>query len=320
MKKIIILTMFVLALLLSAGCAGGGNEDQQAGDQAADRDGKMKIGLAISTLNNPFFVDLRDGAKAYAEKIGADLVVMDARNDASRQVAQVEDLIQQKVDIILLNPTDSDGLVTAVKSANRADIPVVTLDRSVTSGEVKSHVASDNVAGGRMAAEFIAQQLNDSGKVVVLEGIPGTSAARDRGKGFNDVMENKENIEIVFSQPADFDRARGLSVMENALQAQTDIDAVFAHNDEMALGAIQAIQAANRENIIVVGFDGTETAVQAVKEGRMAATVAQQPAVIGETGVKIAEKIVKGESVDKTIPVNLKLITQETEKGDQQET
>ncbi|SFN79928.1 ribose-binding protein [Proteiniclasticum ruminis] len=222
-------------------------------------------------------------------------------------MSNVEDLINQKVDLILINPTDSDAVKSAVEAANAADIPVITLDRGANGGEVVAHIASDNVAGGVLAGEFIVEQLGGEGKVVELEGIPGASAARDRGEGFNKALEGT-NIEVVARQTANFDRAEGLSVMENILQAQTEIDAVFAHNDEMALGALEAIKASGRD-ILVVGFDATADAKAAVEDGSMAATVEQLPKMIGSLGVENAMKVINGESVEKTIPVNLQLVT-----------
>lgn len=169
-----------------------------------------------------------------------------------------------------------------------------------------THIASDNVAGGKMAGEYIAELLGNKGNVVELEGIAGTSAARDRGKGFNEAI-SKTNIKVVARQVADFDRIKGLSVMENILQAQSDIDAVFAHNDEMALGALKAIEAANRD-IKVIGFDATDDAVKAVKDGKMAATVAQQPKLIGKMGVNAAIDVMNKKEIAKYIPVELKLV------------
>ncbi|GAB6158142.1 ribose ABC transporter substrate-binding protein RbsB [Desulfotomaculum varum] len=311
MKKIWKLTAILLSVVFLAGLVTGcaGKKQTQEAPKAEEQK-QLTIGIALSTLNNPFFVDMKDGAQAAADKIGAKLVVMDAQDDASKQVSQVEDLIQQKVDVILLNPTDSDGLVTAVKDANKANIPVITLDRSVNGGTVVSHIASDNVAGGKMAANFIVEQLKGKGKVVELEGIAGTSAARDRGQGFHEVMDKQTDIKVVAKQPADFDRSKGMSVMENILQSQPEINAVFAHNDEMALGALQAIEAAKKQ-ILVVGFDGNADAVKAVNDGKMAATVAQQPKLIGELGVQVAEKVKKGEKVEAQIPAELKLITKQ---------
>ena len=264
-----------------------------------------KIGLVVSTQNNPFFVTLKEGAEAKAKELGHELIVLDSQNDPSKELGNVEDLIIRGVDVLLINPTDSDAVASAVKSANRSKIPVVTLDRASNKGKVVSHVASDNVLGGEMAGNFIIEKLGGKGKVVELEGIPGTTAARDRGAGFNKVVNEK--LEVVSKQPADFDRTKGLVVMENILQAQPEINAVFAHNDEMALGALKAVEASGRE-ILVVGFDATDDAVSAVKSGKLGATVAQKPAEIGATGVEVADKIIKKQEVPENVPVELELI------------
>lgn len=271
---------------------------------------KPKAGLAISTLNNPFFVDLRDGALEAAAKVGMEVNVADAQNDPNKQLSQVENFIQERVDIILVNPCDSAAIVPAIKSANAARIPVITVDRGADGGNVVCHIASDNVEGGRMAAEYLAKLLNYKGKVVELEGIPGTSAARDRGKGFNEIIKKYPNIQVVARQEAGFDRAKGMTVMENILQAQPAIDGLFCHNDEMALGALRAIEAAGRLSAIrIVGFDATDDAVKAVREGKMAATVAQKPRTMGAIAVETAKKVLDGASVDKFIPVPLELVT-----------
>jgi len=198
----------------------------------------ITLGLSLSTLNNPFFVTLKEGAEEKAAELGVKLIVVDSQDDPAKEATNIEDLIQKKVDALLINPTDADAVVPSVQKANAAGIPVFTIDRSAAGGEVVSHIASDNVAGGKMAGEYLAKLLGGKGKVVELEGIAGTSAARDRGKGFNEVMANYPDIEIVARQTANFNRAEGLSVFENILQAQPEIDGVFAHNDEMILGAI----------------------------------------------------------------------------------
>jgi ribose transport system substrate-binding protein len=265
----------------------------------------------LSTLNNPFFVTLRDGAQAEANKLGVSLIVMDSQNDSAKEASNIEDLISRKVDAILVNPTDADAVVPSIKKANDAKIPVFTIDRGANGGVIVSHIASDNVAGGKMAGEYLAKALNEKGKVVELEGIAGTSAARDRGQGFNEVMKNYPDIQIVARQTADFDRAKGLSVFENILTAQPEINGVFAHNDEMVLGAIQAAEAAGRTGIIFVGFDAIDDAIKAVKDGKLAATVQQQPALMGQLGVQTAVDYLNGKTVEKYIPVPLKLITKE---------
>lgn len=234
------------------------------------------------------------------------MIVVDAQDDSAKQTNDVEDLLQQGVDALLINPADSSAISTAVQSANSLGIPVVTLDRSAENGKVETLVASDNVKGGQMAADFIVEQLGKGAKVAELEGVPGASATRERGSGFHKTADDKLNV--IAKQTADFDRTKGLNVMENLLQGNPDIQAVFAHNDEMALGAIEAIRSSGKE-ILVVGFDGNEDAVKAVQAGDMSATIAQQPELIGKLAVQAARDILNGKKVEKTIPAPLKLET-----------
>ncbi|GGF90987.1 ribose ABC transporter substrate-binding protein RbsB [Paenibacillus aceti] len=306
-------TLLLAAFLMLTACTTGneGGTAEKSGNAGNEGNkGTIKIGLSISTQNNPFFVTLRQGAEKAAKEMGADLIVVDAQDDTSKQIGGIEDLIQQKVDVILINPTDSDAIVTAVESANNANIPVITVDRAANGGTVVSHIASDNVAGGKMAGDYILDALGGKGNIVELQGIAGTSAARDRGQGFHEAVDGKDGVKVVASQPADFDRAKGLTVMENILQSNSDVQAVFAHNDEMALGALQAIEAAGKTGIVVVGFDATDDAVNAVNEGTMAATVAQKPELIGQQAIETAVKVAGGEKVDVSVPVELELVTQ----------
>jgi len=296
MRKLIVLA---LSLMLVVGLS--------AGVAAQD----VKLGLAVSTLNNPFFVDLKDGAEAMAEEMGVEILTVDAQDDAASQLSSVEDLLIKQIDVLIVNPVDGNAVVAAITAANNAGVPVITVDRGAEGGDVVSHIASDNVAGGEMAGDFIAEQLGEEGKVVELQGIPGTSAARDRGKGFNMSMDKYPGMEVIARQPAAFDRAEGMTVMENILQGNPEIDAVFAHNDNMALGAMEAIAAAGRsDEIMIVGFDAVNDAREAVAEGEMAATVAQKPDLMGEMAVETAIKVANGEEVDEYTPVPLELITE----------
>ncbi|CAM3981932.1 ribose ABC transporter substrate-binding protein RbsB [Mesobacillus zeae] len=308
MKQLIKGFLFALiAVVLLAGCSLDQGKKESGSDDASSKDKKIKVGLSISTLNNPFFVTLKDGAEKEAKAQGIDITTVDAQNDPAKQVSDIEDLIQQGVDVLLVNPADSSAIAAAIESANQADIPVITVDRSAEGGEVVSHIASDNAAGGQMAGEFLLEKLGNKGKMVELEGIPGSSAARERGKGFNDAIAGKD-VKVVAKQPANFDRSQGLSVMENILQSNKDIQAVFAHNDEMALGAVEALKAAGLKDVIVVGFDATDDAVKAVKNGTMAATVAQKPEMIGQKAVQTAVDVKDGKKVEKFIPVELELV------------
>lgn len=267
------------------------------------------IAMVVSTLNNPFFVTMKEGAEKKAKALGYNIIVLDSQNDPAKELANVEDLTVRGVKVLLINPTDSAAVANAVAMANRSNIPVITLDRGAEKGNVVSHIASDNVAGGKMAGDFIAQKVGKQAKVIELEGIAGTSAARDRGQGFKQAVAEHQ-LNLLAAQPADFDRTKGLNVMENLLAAQPTVQAVFAQNDEMALGALRALQATGKDQVLVVGFDGTEDGIKAVSRGKLGATIAQQPELIGEIGVETADKVLKGQPVDANIPVALKVVSE----------
>ena len=273
------------------------------------RDNKPKIGMVLSTLNNPFFVNMKDGAEKEAEKLGYDLVVLDSQNDPAKERANVEDLVQLGVIALLINPTDSDAVVKTVEVANKSNIPVITLDRQANGGKITSHIASDNIKGGEMAAEYVLDKFKDEKgpiNVVEIQGIPGASATRDRGEGFHNIMDKNDKFNFISIQAADFDRQKGLQVMENIIQANPNIQVVFAHNDEMALGAVKAIKASGI-NALVIGFDGNDDAKDSIDANEMTATIAQQPDLIGALGVELANKIYKGESIKDKIAADLKV-------------
>ncbi|MCM3023458.1 ribose ABC transporter substrate-binding protein RbsB [Heyndrickxia ginsengihumi] len=303
MKKSISLLLIIILVISLSACSMNPPEWAKPGKHKELKD--MKIGLSISTLDNPFFVSLKNGVIQEAASKGIKVITVDAQNDTEKQMNDIEDLIQQGVDMLLINPTDSAAISSAVQSANHIGIPVITLDRSADKGKVETLVASDNITGGKMAANFIINKVGKHAKVVELQGTPGASAARERGQGFHEIADKK--LDVIAKQTANFDRTQGLNVMENLLQGHKDIQAVFAQNDEMALGAIEAIKSSGRD-IVVVGFDGTDDGIKAVKEGRLSATVAQQPVLIGKQAVIAASKVLQGKKVKSRIAVPLKLI------------
>lgn len=281
------------------------------GAVACNRDSAAtgSVTLALSTQSNPFFVQLRDGAQKKADEMGISLNVQDASNDASVQVNQLNNAATSGANVVIVNPTDSDAVVPAVESLNNAKIPVVAVDRSSNGGTIDSFIASDNVAGGKQAAEALAKSIQEEGEVLVLQGITGSSASRDRGKGFMEGIAAFPNIKVVAQQTAGFDRVQGLNVTTNLLQAHPNIKAIFAENDEMALGAIEALGARAGKDVFVIGFDGTEDGIKAVTDGRMAATIAQQPAELGAKAVEEAAKLLKGETPEKEVPVEVVTVT-----------
>ncbi|MER5581837.1 substrate-binding domain-containing protein [Streptomyces asoensis] len=274
-----------------------------------------KVGLALSTLNNPFFVQIQSGAKAEAKKLGVDLTVTDAQNDASQQANQLQNFTSSGLDSIIVNPVDSDAASNSVKAADKAKIPVIAVDRGVNKATVDALVASDNVAGGELAARTVAEKLGGTGKIVILQGQAGTSAARERAEGFAKGLKAYPGIQVLAQQPADFDRTKGLDVMSNLLQAHPDVQGVIAANDEMALGAIKALGAKAGKSVQVVGFDGTPDGLTAVENGTLYASVAQQPSQLGRIAVDNALKALQGKKVEQTVKVPVKVVTKENVAG-----
>lgn len=303
LKKLVVACLLGAAVLGVAGC--GSSDKKEAASSAASGAKKVTIGFAVSTQNNPFFVTMAKSVQEQAKKDNIEVKIVDAQNDPAKQSNDVTDLIESKVDVLIINPVDSAAISNSVIAANKAKIPVITIDRSADKGEIASHIASNNVKGGEMAADYIIKKLGEGTAVAELEGIPGASATRERGEGFHKLADQK--LKVLAKQSADFDRSKGLTVAENILQANPDVKAFFAQNDEMALGAIGAAKSAGKQ-LLIVGFDGTADGLKAIKDGDLAATIAQQPDKMGEMAVEAALKIAKGETVEKSIAVDLKLV------------
>lgn len=274
-----------------------------------------KVGLSLSTLNNPFFVQMKEGAQAEAAKAGVDLTVTDAQNDASQQANQLQNFTSGNMKAVIVNPVDSDAVGPAARAANKAGIPVVAADRGVNKADVATLVASDNVAGGRQAAKALADKLGGKGEVVVLQGTAGTSASRERGQGFAEGIKAFPGIKVVAKQPADFDRTKGLDVMTNLLQSHGGVDGVFAENDEMALGAVKALGGKAGKSVSVVGFDGTPDGLTAVADGTLYASVAQQPKELGRIAVRNAVAVADDKKVPSLVKVPVKVVTAENVKA-----
>jgi ribose transport system substrate-binding protein len=291
MKKLIAAAAAVVAVVGLAGCsAGGGGSDPEA----------LTIGISMSTLENPFFGTVKDGAVAYADELGIKTLVADAQNDTQKQLNDVQDLITKGADYIILNPVEPESATAIVELANDRNIPIITLDRSSSGGDVASHIASDNVEGGRLICEWLGDKLGGEGQLAVLEGISGTSPELDRDEGCNAALEAFPGIEEVASQPADWDREKGYTVTQNLLQANPALTAVFGRNDLAALGAVEALkQAGKLQDVTVISFDGITDALESIKAGELSATVVQDPILMGQTAVDTAIALSEGKTVEK---------------------
>ena len=291
--------VLVVTLIMNVTFASGNKDSKKGG---------ITIGFAVSTLANDFFMTMQDAGIVKAKKEGFTLITLDAQDSSEIQVNQVEDLINRKVDLIILNPCDSNAIGTAVLQANSAGIPVITITRASNLGKVVQHLDIDNKEAGKLIAQQMIEDLNGAGKVAILEGIPGASSTNDREAGFIDTIKGTR-IKVVVSLTAHYNRDEGANVTEDILQAHPDIVAIYAHNDEMALGAVRTIDAAGlKGKIKVYGIDAINEAIIAIKNGEIAADVQQQPALQMETAIDSALKYLRGEKVESRVNIPLKLL------------
>ena len=286
--------------------------NRDSGGTDATGDGANKsITFALSTQANSFMVQMREGAQKKADELGLTINFQDASDDSATQANQLANAAATGAGAVIVNPTDSDAMASAVKQLTDAKIPVVAVDRAVNNADVSSYIASDNVGGGKQAAKALSEAINGEGEILVLQGKTGSSASRERGQGFEEGLKDSPNIKVVAKQTAEFERVKGLDVTTNLLQAHPNVKAIFAENDEMALGAIEALGDKAGKDVIVVGFDGVEDALKAIKEGTMYASIAQQPADMAAQAVVEASKLLKGESATKEMQVDVVTVTKE---------
>lgn len=257
--------------------------------------------LVMSTLNNPFFVSVADGAEDGAQELGVDLNVENANNSDQAALDLTIDAVTQEPDVLIIDPVSSEGGTAMVEQANQASVPVMAFDRQPESGDLATFIGYDAIAAGRAGAAALAESIGEEGKVVEIQGILGTNVAQDRSEGFQEEIKKYPGIEVVATQAADFDRGTALDVMTNVLQANPDIDGVYAANDEMALGVVAALESRNLAGEVqVVGNDGIADALKAVEAGDMYATHAESPYSLGKEVIKIADAIAAGEDPGET--------------------
>lgn len=328
MKKILVILLAMMVFLSLAAC--GSNTKQPAdndniaqtssSDTSAvtqESDNTYTIGVTFMTLNSPFFEAMQRGLKEEADKNGIEVVVSDAQLDVAQQISSVENLIAQKVDVILLNAVDSKAIVPAVEAANKAGIPVICLDVMAEGGDVAAFIASNNKAAGIMGGEFIGEKLEGKGKVVILDG-PPISSFQDRAAGFEEALGKYEGIEIVqHINAVENSITAFVNAADNILSAYPDLDAVLAVNDYGAIAVESAVESAGKDfKVVSVGVDGMPDVVNAITEGSVVAgSVAQQPAEMGRLGVQTAIKLLSGETVEKTIDVPLKMLSKDNAQG-----
>lgn len=286
-------------------------EDTSAEAVSEEAEGGRVFGATYMTMNNPFFVALNDGIKSVVEAHGDQLVTLDPALDQEKQISQIEDLITQGVDAIFLNPVDWKGVKPALDACAKAGIPVFNVDAPVFDEDlVTSIIASDNYDAGVQCAKHMMEQL-DGAKCVVLEH-PTAKSAIDRTQSFIDTIAGNSAYEVVAQQSSEGQLEQAMPVMENIIQAQPGIQVVMALNDPTALGALAALEAAQKtEGVLIYGVDGSPDAKKMVKEGKITATAAQSPISIGTTAAEAAYTVLSGGTVEKNISVPVTLITVE---------
>jgi ribose transport system substrate-binding protein len=310
--RLLALLVTVCAVAFVAGC------NRQESTAAGSASAKPTIALVVKTLNNPFFIDMQRGAEEAAQQAGVNLIVQaaDREIDVERQMQIIENLIERKVSALCIAPSGSREIVPVIVKANKAGIPVLIVDTradekalSAAGGKIATFIGSDNYDGGKLAGAFVAEKLGGKGNIAVLEGIPGHETGDARLRGFREAVAKSPGLKIVASQPANWERDQGFNVFQNMLQSNPTVTALFACNDLMALGATEAIAAAGKTGkIVVVGFDAQPEARAAIKQGTMAATVAQFASRIGSTAVENAAKLLKGEKIAEFTPVAIELV------------
>jgi len=281
------------------------------GNNAAGDSANKSITFALSTQANSFMVKMREGAQKKADELGLTINFQDASDDSATQANQLANAAATGAGAVIVNPTDSDAMAPAVKQLTDAKIPVVAVDRAVNNAEVSSYIASDNVGGGKQAAKALSEAIHGEGEILVLQGKTGSSASRERGQGFDEGLKDSPNIKVVAKQTAEFERVKGLDVTTNLLQAHPNVKAIFAENDEMALGAIEALGDKAGKDVIVVGFDGVEDALKAIKEGTMYASIAQQPADMAAPTGGGGFNAPSGEAATKEMQVDVVTVTKD---------
>ena len=296
MRKNIFVTMAVVTAtsLSLAACNRTSPADSATG-------GTKSATLVISTLNNPFFVSVADGAKVKAKSLGITIDVQNANNADQASLDLASAALSKKPSVLIIDPVSSASGGSIVTQANTAGVPVVAFDRMPEGGELKAFIGYDAIQAGKNGAKALAEAVGGQGKVVEIQGIMGTSVAQERSKGFQEGIKAFPGIQVVATQAAEFDRGKALDVMTNVLQSNRDIVGVYAANDEMALGVIAALKAAGlSDKVKVVGNDGIADAVSAIKDGTMYATNAESPFGLGSEVMALAAKVANGEPVDKS--------------------
>ena len=275
----------------------------------------LQIGFSQVTLQSPFYVQLKNGAEAAAEAGGDSLIFLDANGDVTKQNNDIQDLITQGVDVLIINPANAQAVVPALEAAQSAGIPVITVDRPVDDETVSAHIGRDNVAMGKMVGTAVLEKLKKDGisgaKIIEIQGDAGGSVMMDRRDGFHAAMQGSGHT-IVKGPYAEYIRSNAVVAMQDLLQAHPDVKVVYAHNDDMALGAMQVLEENGREDVLVSGVDGLSEALGVMASGgNYVASALNDPQYLGDVTIQVARELAAGRAVPKFVDAGSKAVTPE---------
>lgn len=308
------LLFLIVSLLFAFGCNQSATNSNSGNASTGNTAAKKRIGVSLLTREDDFYRALEAGLQEAARQNNFELIVQSGDKDLSKQQSQIDNFLVQKVDAIILCPTDTKGIAPAIERANAANVPVFTADIAAGGGKVVSHVASDNSAGGRIAAEYIIKAINGEGIVGII-GQPEVQSVVDRETGFKDEIAKNPKITVVPTINGGGVRDRALKAADDLIQGNPNLKAIFCINDETALGALSSAEARGKNDLIIVGYDAAPEAVNAIKRGSaLKADVAQQPLDIGTKTIEAVAKHFRGETVEAQVSVPVKIVDAETAK------
>lgn len=313
MKRFFVIVLFAAAFSLFLGGCQKGEPDQTTLTDESAKSAGLTIGVSLLTRTHPFYQDLEAGLHQAAEEYGFELLVTAGEFDIAKQKDQLQDFIVRKVNAIIVSPCDSKSIGTAIKAANGAGIPVFTADIACLAEgvEVISHIASDNIAGGRLAAQAVVAVLNGVGQVAIIDH-PEVESVIQRVKGFEEELARSPEIDIVAKLTGRGVKDQAFRTAEDMLQAHPELDAIFGINDDSALGALAAVEKAGKTDLVkIIGFDAVPEAREAIKAGKIYADVIQMPTEIGRKTIEAVQAYISGGDVPPAILIPCALFTQE---------
>lgn len=310
-KKVCFMVSLVLTIFLSAWTIPTTAISNQLLSVFAANE-SFTVGYSAAGLIDELQIGWSDAAKKTIEDAGGKVILVDSQNKIAKQISDIEDLLTQNIDFLIINPVDEAGIVPAIEAANKANVPVITIDRAAASGKVAVHVGFDNYKAGFEAGEYCATKMNKKGEVAQLEGQAGTSVARERAQGFIDAIAKYPDMKIVFDKPTDWDTTKALTATEDMLSANPDVKCIWAHADAIIMGAVQALEKADKlDQVITIGMGMYGGGPEAIKAGKLTASWELYSAKLGEMAGQAVVDLHNGKEVPPMISTDMTFVTKD---------